>query len=59
MHEQAALLVDLAKKLQDRDLPKSGTPKPPDPSMPPANEQPCGACATLGGVVAEELLWLP
>ncbi len=38
MHEQAALLVDLAKKLQDRDLPKSGTPKPPDPSKPPAKK---------------------
>ena len=38
MHGQAALIVDLAKKLQDRDLPKSGTPKPPDPSKPPAKK---------------------
>ena len=30
LQEQARLIVDLAKKLQDRDLPKSGTPGPPD-----------------------------
>lgn len=28
VHEQAGLIVDLAKKLQDRDLPKSGTQAP-------------------------------
>jgi transposase len=38
VHEQASLIVDLAKKLQDRDLPKSGTPGPPDPSKPPAKK---------------------
>jgi transposase len=38
VQEQARLIVDLAKKLQDRDLPKSGTPKPPDPSTPPAKK---------------------
>ena len=34
--EQARLIVDLAKKLQDRDLPKSGSAGPPDISKPPA-----------------------
>ena len=38
VQEQARLIVELAKKLQDRDLPKSGTPKPPDPSKPPAKK---------------------
>jgi len=38
LHEQARLIVDLAKKLQDRDLPKSGTPGPPDVSKPPAKK---------------------
>ncbi len=38
VQEQARLIVDLAKKLQDRDLPKSGTPGPPDTSKPPAKK---------------------
>jgi transposase len=38
VQEQARLIVDLAKKLQDRDLPKSGTPGPPDPSKPAAKK---------------------
>jgi transposase len=38
LHEQGRLIVDLAKKLQDRDLPKSGTPGPPDASKPPAKK---------------------
>ena len=36
--EQARLIVDLAKKLQDRDLPKSGTAGPPDISKPAAKK---------------------
>src|SRR5260221_13913306 len=38
LQEQARLIVDLAKKLQDRDLPKSGTPGPPDAAKPPAKK---------------------
>ena len=38
VQEQARLIVDLAKKLQDRDLPKSGTAGPPDVSKPPAKK---------------------
>jgi transposase len=38
VREQASLIVDLAKKLQDRDLPKTGTPGPPDASKPPAKK---------------------
>lgn len=38
VQEQARLIVDLAKKLQDRDLPKSGTPGPPDTSKPPVKK---------------------
>ena len=38
VQEQARLIVELAKKLQDRDLPKSGTPGPPDAAKPPAKK---------------------
>jgi transposase len=38
VQEQARLIVDLAKKLQDRDLPKSGTSGPPDLSKPAAKK---------------------
>jgi transposase len=38
VREQAALILDLAKKLQDRNLPKTGTPSPPDAAKPPAKK---------------------
>ncbi len=40
--EQAQLIIELARKLQDRDLPKSGTPNAPTPSGPLPAKKPTG-----------------
>jgi transposase len=39
LQEQARLILDLARKLQDKDLPKSGAPaQQPESSKPPAKK---------------------
>lgn len=42
VQEQAQLILDLARKLQNQDLPKSGTPSDSSPSSPPSAKKPSG-----------------
>src|SRR5205085_6166138 len=42
LQEQAKLIVELARKLQDKDLPKSGTPGQPVKTAKPAAKKPTG-----------------